>query len=119
MKYYTQEEFVNGIKKAFKSEEFLDYWATQGIKHLGLKLTQEGEEMVLRVYYDKKKKTEIYEEFRISLIEVQEQWEFEYSEIFNVNSRNSKSIQRHFDFGTTSNFAEILKGIIYYFHSRY
>ena len=121
MTYYTQEEFINGIKKAFKSEEFIDYWGTKALKHLGLKLTQKGNEMVLTIYYDTRKKEEnIYEQFYISMVEVEEKDDFKYSDTFNVNTRSGeRHIQWEFDFGSTSDFVEILQGIIYYFYSRY
>lgn len=120
MTYYTQEEFVNGIKNAFKSEEFIDSWTRKALNHLGLKLVQEDKEMVLKVYEDKRKTRKVYEEFRISLVEVEEEWEFEYGDTFNVNTKSGdKHIQWKMDYGSTKNFLEILQGIMYYFYSRY
>lgn len=120
MTYYTQEEFINGIKKAFKSEEFIDYWGTKALNHLGLKLTQKGEHMVLTIYEDKKRKSKVYEEFYISMVEVEEKDDFKYCDTFNVNTKSGdRHIQWEFDFGSTSDFVEILQGIIYYFYSRY
>ena len=120
MTYYTQEEFVNGIKNAFKNEGFIDSWTRKALNHLGLKLTQKGEQMVLTIYEDKKRKSKTYEEFYISMVEVDEKDDFKYCDTFNVNTKSGdRHIQFEMDYGSTKDFLEILQGIMYYFYSRY
>lgn len=119
MTYYTQEEFKNEMIKAFKSEEFNDYWAKKERSRLGYKLTSRGNSMVLSIYYDKKKK-ELLEEFIVSLVEVEEEEDFGLCDTFNVNTKSGdKHIQWEMDYGNTRSCVEILKGIMYYFYSRY